>query len=202
MFVKGMNPVPPGVNPLRSEDRMPVLKVVSGDTWIVDARLVAADCGQASPQNSHVEFVLSENQFSPPIWTGEWMSGVYPDEHHMGLVHVKIPRDVTKTLRRGSYMFSLRVSDRMRYSYDTQLSGYFLVEYMPTSDQHSIPYRDGTSEMFANAEERKSCDDLQTESDQEPYARDGETGLKHKIIAVTDKKTGEVNIGIEQQGVR
>ena len=158
MFVNGIKPVPPGVNPLRSEDRMPVLKVVSGDTWVVDARLVAADCGPASPENSHVEFVLSENQFSPPIWTGEWMSGVYPDEYHAGLVHIRIPREITKALRRGSYMFSLRVSDMMRYAYDTQLSGNFLVEYMPTSDQHSIPYRDGTSEKFASAGEENPAE--------------------------------------------
>ena len=198
MFVKGMKPVPPGVNPLRSEDRMPVLKVVSGDTWIVDARLVAADCGPASPKNSHVEFVLSENQFSPPIWTGEWMSGVYPDEHHAGLVHVKIPREVTKALRRGSYMFSIRVSDRMRYAYDTQLSGNFLVEYMPTSDQHSIPYRDGTSEKFKPAGEENPAD---IQNSHDPYARNSETGLRHRIVAVTDKKTGEVDIAIQQEGL-
>ena len=147
MFVKDKLR-PPGCNPLSDEDRMPVVKVVSGDTWTISAELFAANGGPAAPDNSHVEFVLSENQFSPPIWTGEWMSGILPDENRPGLVHVNIPRDITKTLRRGSYMFSMRVSDRMRYSFSTQLEGYFLVEYMPTSDQHSIPYRDGTSERF------------------------------------------------------
>lgn len=137
---------PPGCNPPRREDRMPVLKVVSGDTWTVEARLSAADGGPASPRNSHVEFVLSENQFSPPIWTGTWMSGIVPDENVAGLVRVRIPREATKALRRGSYMFSVRVSDLMRYSFRTQLKGNFLVEYMPTSDHHSIPYRDGTQE--------------------------------------------------------
>ena len=139
---------PPGCNPLRDEDRMPVLKVVSGDTWVVDAELYAADGGPASPKNSHVEFVLAENQFSPPLWTGTWINGVLPDRNRPGLVHVRIPRDVTKALRRGSYMFSMRVSDLMKFAFDTQLKGNFLVEYMPTSDQHSIPYRDGTSEKF------------------------------------------------------
>ena len=203
MFVKGMmgrsrGPLPPGVNPLRDEDRMPVLKVVSGDTWIVDANLVAADCGPASPSNSHVEFVLSENQFSPPIWTGEWMAGVYPDENRPGLVHVKIPREVTKALRRGSYMFSMRVSDRMMYSFSTQLKGNFLVEYMPTSDQHSIPYRDGTSEKFSSPGEETPA---VIEKSQEPYARNSKTGLKHRIVAVTDEKTGEVDLGLEQKGL-
>lgn len=149
---------PPGCNPLRREDRMPVLKVVSGDTWVVDAKLVAADGGPARPANSHVEFVLAENQFSPPIWTGEWANGILPDENKAGLAHVMIPREVTKALRRGSYMFSIRVSDLMRYSFSTQLKGNFLVEYMPTSDQRSIPYRDGTSEKFGSQDD--ADDDL------------------------------------------
>ena len=162
MFLKNKLPTPPGCNPLNDEDRMPVIRAVSGDTWTVDADLVAPDGGPASPKNSHVEFVLTENQFSPPMWTGEWVNGVLPDENRPGLVHVKIPREFTKTLRRGSYMFSLRVSDKMKYSFDTQLVGYFLVEYMPTSDQRSIPYRDGTSEIFSppcEDEHDHECDD-------------------------------------------
>ncbi len=150
MFVTNkVKPVgPPGCNPLKDSDRMPVLKVVSGDSWIVSAEFVAADGGPASPKNSCIEFVLAENQFSPPIWTGEWFNGMLPDANRAGLVHIEIPREVTKTLRRGSYMFSARVSDKTKFSFNTQLVGNFLVEYMPTSDQHSIPYRDGTSEIF------------------------------------------------------
>lgn len=161
MFVENkipvqVNPGPPGCTPLRDEDRQPVIRVVSGDTWVVSAQLVAADGGPASPENSYVEFVLSENQFSPPLWTGEWVNGILPDANRRGLVHVRIPRDVTKALRRGSYMFSMRVADRTRFSFDTQLVGYFLVEYMPTSDQHSIPYRDGTSEIFGTKDDGSS----------------------------------------------
>ena len=150
---------PPGCNPLRDEDRMPILRVVSGDTWVVDADIVAPDGGPASPKNCSVEFVLSENQFSPPMWTGKWMNGVVPDENRRGLVHVRIPREITRTVRRGSYMFSMRVSDLMHYEYSTQLVGNFLVEYLPTSDQHSIPYRDGTSEIFTGCDKsRADCE--------------------------------------------
>lgn len=161
MFLKNkipphVNPGPPGCTPLRDEDRLPIIRVVSGDTWVVSAELVAADGGPASPENSYVEFVLAENQFSPPLWTGEWINGVLPDKNRCGLVHVNIPRDVTKALRRGSYMFSMRVADRTKFSFDTQLAGYFLVEYMPTSDQHSIPYRDGTSEIFGTRDDGSS----------------------------------------------
>lgn len=195
---------PPGVNPLRAEDRMPILSVVSGDTWIVDAQLAAPDGAPASPKNSHVEFVLAENQFSPPLWTGAWMAGVVPDVNRPGLVHVLIPRDVTKALRRGSYLFSLRVSDRLRYAYDTQLKGNFLVEYLPTSDQHSIPYRDGTSELFGGASagtgEGSGGPSPSPSPASETYAYNPKTGKYHLITVITDSD-GNITLDVAQKGV-
>lgn len=197
MFVKNKLPSPPGCNPLNDEDRMPVLRVVSGDTWTVDADLVAPDGGPASPNNCHVDFVLSENQFSPPMWKGEWFSGVLPDRFRPGLVHVTIPHDFTKTIRRGSYMFSLRVSDRMRYSYDTQLAGNFLVEYMPTSDHGSIPYRDGTSQIFGD-QSHEDWDGKPKGDTTLVFNED--TGLYHKVVA-TKGDDGEVCLGVYQEGL-
>lgn len=200
MFVR--NKVgPPGCTPLRDEDRMPVLKVVSGDTWTVSAVFVAADGGPASPNNSFIEFVLAENQFSPPIWTGEWMKGILPDKNKPGLAHIMIPREVTKALRRGSYMFSARVADRTRFSFSTQLAGNFLVEYMPTSDQRSIPYRDGTSEIFGGGQ---ASDKQQAEVKPVPssttYVRDEDTGLFYQLVVVRDPETGEVSLAMKPDG--
>ena len=201
MFLKNklapeVNPGPPGCNPPREEDRMPLMRVVSGDTWVVSAALVAADGGPASVNNSYVEFVLAENQFSPPLWTGEWFNGINMDRFRPGLVHVNIPRELTKTLRRGSYMFSMRVADKTRFSFNTQLVGYFLVEYMPTSDQHSIPYRDGTSEIFGGT---YSCDDFASVRDGVIRIIDESTGLYYKVSAYKTED-GEVCLGIYQEG--
>ena len=187
---------PPGCTPLRDEDRLPIIKVVSGDTWKLSAELVAADGGPASPDNSYVEFVLSENQFSPPLWTGEWVNGILPDSNKPGLVHINIPQELTKTLRRGSYMFSLRVSDRTKFSFDTQLAGNFLVEYMPTSDQHSIPYRDGTSEIFGSGEDEQCSPG---EEDSSLRVRDDATGLYYKVTACKTSD-GEVALAVSQTG--
>lgn len=192
---------PPGCNPLRNEDRKPVLKVISGDTWIVDADLTASDGGPASPKNSYVEFVVSENQFSPPIWTGEWANGILPDANRPGLVHVMVPREVTKALRRGSYMFSMRVADPMRYFFNTQLAGNFLVEYMPTSDQHSIPYRDGTSEIFGGSAGDSTGETATKEAPKTgAYAYDPETGKYHLVTVVTDDD-GNITLDVSKKGV-
>ena len=189
---------PPGVTPLNNEDRKPIMRVVSGDTWVVSAEFVAEDGGPANPDNSVVEFVLAENQFSPPIWTGGWFEGVFPDKNRPGLAHVNLPRSVTKTLRRGSYMFSARVGNRTRFSFSTQLVGYFLVEYMPTSDQHSIPYRDGTSDIFCGS---ASAEDISSSSEGVIYVRDESSGLYYKVVAY-EAEDGEVCLGIYQDGVQ
>lgn len=205
MFVKGIKGevparhMPPGCNPLDPDDRIPVLKVISGDTWVVSAHATAADGGPASPKNSHVEFVIAENQFSPPIWTGEWINGILPDKDRPGLVHVEIPRHVTKALRRGSYMFSMRVSDLMRHVYDTQLKGNFLVEYLPTSDQHSIPYRDGTSDIFGGS---GSGSGSSGQAPSQPAGRifvpDPDTGLEYELTA--KRVDGKIYIQVNQSG--
>lgn len=191
---------PPGCTPLNHEDRKPIMKVVSGDTWVVSAEFVAADGGPACPKNSVVEFVLAENQFSPPIWTGTWFDGVLPDKNRAGLVHIRVPRDITKTLRRGSYMFSARVADRTRFMFNSQLVGHFLVEYLPTSEQHSIPYRDGTSDVFGGVCDNNEIVDCTKKVETISRIRDDSTGLYYRISACRTED-GEINICIGQNGV-
>lgn len=141
MFLK---PNPPGVNRPQDCDRMHIVKVTSGDAWRVDARLYNPSNGvPASYMNTNVRFVLSENKFNRmPIWVGEWSRGVFLDAVIPGLVHVIVPECVCNTLRRGTYAFSIVVSDIDGKNTRTQLSGYFEVEYEPSSEQHDIPYRD------------------------------------------------------------
>ena len=138
---------PPGVLPIREEDRQPVIKVVGGDSWTVDLNLYNPlnPAEPATPDNTLVRVVLAETQFEDELWDGIWFDGVYPDENRNGLCHIKVPREVTRSLRRGSYLFSVRVSDILDTVKKTEAQGSFLVEYAPTSDQHSIPYKDGTS---------------------------------------------------------
>jgi len=143
-FVKPVNPIGPiGVNPALDEDRMPVIKVVNGDSWVVDAQLYNPSTFEpATVQTTKVEFALTENRFTKEMfWTGTWFDGVYPDDVIPGLVHVKVPPEVSGELRRGVYAFSIKVEDYLDHVAKTELVGYFQVEYEPTSDTHNIPYR-------------------------------------------------------------
>jgi hypothetical protein len=88
----------------------------------------------------------------------------------------------------------------MRYSSSTQLVGNFLVEYMPTSDQHSIPYRDGTSNIFRGS---ASVEDISISSASEGviYVKDESTDLYYKVVAHS-AEDGEVCLGVYQKGVQ
>lgn len=137
---------PPGQVQLNPQDRTHIIKVIGGDSWHVSVNLYnpANPIEPAIPENTYVEIKLAETQFDKAIWTGEWFNGIIPDPRRIGLCHINVPRDITERLRRGSYMFSVRVSDILKTNVVTEAEGSFIVEYKVTSDQHSIPYKDGT----------------------------------------------------------
>ena len=143
-YVKPVKPV--GVSPALEEDRMPVVKVVNGDTWTIDADVwnpVTMEPG--TPDNVKLSFVLTENRFiKDPFWTATWYNGILPDENIPGLVHIRVPAEVSSELRRGIYAFSLTSTDLLDTVIDTQMKGHFQVEYEPTSPIHNIPYRKGS----------------------------------------------------------
>lgn len=135
---------PNGVNPILKEDRMPVIKVINGDSWHVDAEIYnPVTYEPATPENTKLVFKLAENRFvSKPFWVGDWETGIKSDDVIPGLVHISIPDEISSALRRGVYEFSLKVTDISTNVDKTELIGYFQVEYEPTSDTHDIPYRD------------------------------------------------------------
>lgn len=144
MYVKPQ--FPNGVNRPHVQDRMPVVRVVNGDTWMVELTICNPMSKEpATDANTRVRFVLSENRFTFPIWTGRWHEGVEPSSIVPGLVHVIVPKAVSSALRRGVYAFSMRVEDPTGTFRETQATGHFQVEYEPSSDLHEIPYRPGTS---------------------------------------------------------
>ena len=146
-----LKPIPPGVMPLDPADRQPIVNLTGGDSCVLDLslHLPGHPDSPATPETTFATAVLSENRFADPIWIGSWFNGIQPDADRKGLVHLRIPDEVTQALRRGSYALSVRVTDMLGENLETEARATILVEYEPTSDQHSIPYRDGTT---ANSE--------------------------------------------------
>lgn len=139
------NPAPVGVTPPDDGDRKPVRKVVAGDSLTIATHVTLADgVTPATPENSRLEFALVDQRFSrAAVWTGRWHDGIEEDGE-AGRVAVKVPDDVTATLRRGAFLYSLRVADKLGNNAHTPVSGSLLVEYEPTSPIHAIPYKPET----------------------------------------------------------
>lgn len=146
MFLKPI----PFTNKPRKHHRQNIIKVINGDTWVITTkvRLPSIDFNPdtvefvpASKDNSVIEFILTENRFSKkPIWKAGWEE-VRVDTNTPGLIHIQIPETISSKLRRGTYAFSLKVTNLDTQVEETQLIGHLQVEYEPTSDIHDIPYR-------------------------------------------------------------
>jgi hypothetical protein len=137
---------PIGVNTPNPDDHMPIWQVINGDDWSLNTRVYIppALTTPATPDNSRVIFVLAQDRFSKtPIWTARWLDGILEADkvNHPGLIIVRIPDDITSTLRRGAYAFSMTVADSFGRHTVTVLTGTIQVEYEPTSPLHNIPYR-------------------------------------------------------------
>lgn len=138
-----INSDPVGANPPLQQDRMPIWRVTSGNSLILHtlARLPHSPV-LATPENSVLKFVLAQNQFDREnFWTGLWRDGIEPlGDVRPGYVEIHIPEKVSNTLRRGSYEFSLTVTNADTREVETILTAYMLVEYVPGSVNHAIPY--------------------------------------------------------------
>lgn len=144
-----LTPVP-FTNRPRKHHRQNIIKVVNGDTWVIAAKVRlpsirfnpdTVEFIPATKDNSSIEFILTENRFSKkPIWKANW-EDVKMDDNIPGLIYIQVPEEVSSKLRRGTYAFSLKVTNLDTQVEETQLIGHLQVEYEPTSDIHDIPYR-------------------------------------------------------------
>ena len=136
-------PYPVGVNiPLASETQ-PIRKVQNGERLTFRARASWAAGVPATPHNSILRFVLGVELFdSRPVWTGVWGNGILPVDLSGDMVEVTVPDSVSATLRRGSFIYALRMTDRLGANAKVLVRGSLLVEYDPTSPCHDVPYDD------------------------------------------------------------
>lgn len=136
------SPNPVGVTPPNDLDRQPIHKLVCGDALVVRSNVTLADGTPATPENSTLTFVLTDQRFSTEHeWTGLWRDGIEPGDT-TGSVIITVPESVTATLRRGTFLYSMVAANKLGAMRKTVLSGSILVEYEPTSPIHSIPYKD------------------------------------------------------------
>ena len=139
---------PVGVNP--PKPKKDIIRVSGGDTIVIKDFVTDWDGRPITPENSITSFCLRDQKFSDEaVWTGGWFDGITLDNGKAGHVVVKIPDIVSWSLRRGSFVYSLLVSDKLLNNRRTHMRGSLLVEYEATSPHSSIPYKDGADSRQA-----------------------------------------------------
>ena len=139
---------PVGVNQPDDADRRPIWKAYNGDELRVRTRLENPwDSEPSTSANCEVEFVLADTRFSAKfdtLWEGAWGTGIEAVDavEHPGLIDITIPAVVSGTLRRGSFIYSLTLTNPDTGNRYTVMEGSLLIEYAPTTPIQDIPYKE------------------------------------------------------------
>ena len=135
----GVNP--PGEDPAENNNDIWVIKSGdSGERTFYDVKL--PDGTRVTPENSKLRFAIADNQFcETPIWEGEWHNGIELVNNEDGNILVDIPTEIMDSLRRGSYRFSLTVTDIAGLKSYVPIDSSMLLEYTVSGPQHDIPYK-------------------------------------------------------------
>ena len=188
---------PPGVFPQKPHDN--TIKYITGDTLVVSTNVTLPGTHlPAGPENSIVVFAIAEDRFATPLCECEWGKGIEEDPKRKGLIHITVPDTISSQLRRGEYVFSVRVSDALMAKTETQMEGCLQVDYDATSAHHSVPYEDGTAKCPSKV---KDLLEKIIMEDGTIMIKDEDTGLYHKVVVVKDE-AGDANLGVSKAGVR
>jgi hypothetical protein len=135
-----VHPAPIGVTQPRESDRRPIYKVIAGDDIRIQTKAYLHDGTPATPDNSIAKFTLQDQRFdTSAVWVGYWRDGIELCDD--GIIEIRVPQSVSDILRRGSFLYSMVLSDLLGSRRRTVLTGSLLVEYEPTSPHHNIPYK-------------------------------------------------------------
>lgn len=130
---------PMGISPKRGENIKNVRYVYQGDTLFLYSCPPLINGEPATPENSRIAFRLVDDRFcTTPLFEAEWNDNLTATENG---IEIKIPKTVTCNLRRGTFLYSLTISDLLGDNCLTYEEGSILVEYGANAPNPDIPYR-------------------------------------------------------------
>ena len=134
------NRLPRGVNVPDSPGSPNIHQFVVGDTMAWRERLFVGNT-PVTPSAFEIGFALVSQRFSPDVvFSAGWGNELAHKAEDPGLVEVELPKEISDSLRRGSYMYAITATNLDTEVVATVKSGYLLVEYKPTSPHKDIPY--------------------------------------------------------------
>jgi len=131
---------PYGVNPKAGKNKDTMHEFFQGDTIAFEIPSVFRD-GEKAKSSTTTIFTLVDKRYhhDPVIWTGTVGDGLtYLAD---GVVKVTIPKAISDVLRRGSFLYSLRVSKSLGTPTYTTEEGSILIEYGADAPNPTLGYR-------------------------------------------------------------
>ena len=141
-------PGPIGVRPKSGKTHQGIYSIYQGDKFSLDTSACLPDGTVATPENSRLKFTLVDDRFCQDepntFFRAEWNDNIIRiPNNDTGGVRVTIPQSVTCRLRRGSYKFSLTLSDNLGQNRCTLLDQTLIVEYAADAPLPDAAYRQG-----------------------------------------------------------
>jgi len=137
-------PGPVGVPPKSGPIHKRIHSIYQGDLLSIKTAACFPDGTVATPDNSRLRFTLVDDRYCQDscntFYTAEWKNNIEPI-NTCGGVEIKVPQVVTSTLRRGSFKYSLTLSDNLGQNRITLEDGTIMVEYAADAPAPNAYYR-------------------------------------------------------------
>ena len=138
MAIKNFDPY--GVNPKSGTIQDTMHTFYQGDTLRFKLTAEFPD-GTKANESSAILFTLVDKRYDHGvIWSAKVSDGgvtLLKD----GVVEIAIPKEISDKLRRGSFLFSLRISKNMNTDIHTTQSGTLLIEYGADAPTPTVGYK-------------------------------------------------------------
>lgn len=144
------------MRPRLGEERKHVVKFYQGENMVIytpiDSAFIA---GAINSTTSDIDVLLTDRRFATEgIWEGSWDNGVTLLNGETNFISITIPRSVSDLLRRGSFMLSIGITDKITDNMDILEPIYIEIDYSGLSPNKSVPYHpDGDSAVDPPAED-------------------------------------------------
>lgn len=137
---------PLGISKRTGENIKNVHSLFQGDDFFLDTVAFTRDGEVATSENSIVTFTLVDDRFRREfLFRATWADNLAP-LNDVGGIRINIPEEVTSTFRRGKFVYSITVTDKLGKARKTVEEGAIQVEYGADAPDPDIPYRPEDSE--------------------------------------------------------
>jgi hypothetical protein len=140
-------PGPIGIRPQSGPIHKRIHSFYQGEFFCMDTQACFPDGTVATPDNSRLIFTVVDDRYCQDepntFYVAEWNDNIEQIPDSEAGVKVCIPQSVTCTFRRGTFKYSLTLTDKLGQQKKVLEDGNLIVEYSADAPLPDAKYRDG-----------------------------------------------------------